>query len=277
MAARWKVDLREGMEVLNVETDVSSAAIALQGGQVVSFVPRGDRDWLWLSERARWAPGAALRGGIPVCFPWFGPHPTDPRLPAHGFARTRRWELHQVEDVAGEVQVTMRLASDDDTLKLFPHPFAAHLTVTIRDSLGLSFQVTNPGTAPFTYEVALHTYFSVSDIDAVSVGGLRGCRYVDKPSGGLERLEGNDEVAIAGEVDRVYDSGGPVALMDRGATGGSGSRRMAADRPWCGIRLRPRQPLSPTWRRKSFASSCASRVAPSVRAPSTWRAASNTR
>ena len=76
MLPRWNLGVRQGLEVVEIETAASTAVIALQGAQVLSFVPRGGRDWLWVSERARWAAGAALRGGIPLCFPWFGPHAT---------------------------------------------------------------------------------------------------------------------------------------------------------------------------------------------------------
>jgi len=214
MATRWSLAVRNGLDVVDVETPASTAAVALHGAQVLSFAPRGEADWLWVSERARWAPGAALRGGIPLCFPWFGPHPGRPELPAHGFARTRVWQLEDARAVAGDVQLRLALASDEQTLALFPHPFQARLTVTIGAGLALAFEVANPGPSAFSCEIALHSYFAVSEIAGVTIEGLAGCDYTDKVDGGGRRREGQAPLRIAGEVDRVYDSDGPVTLID---------------------------------------------------------------
>ncbi len=235
MASGWRTVVRNGLDVVEIETAASTVAIALQGAQVLSFVPRGGTDWLWVSERARWTAGAALRGGIPICFPWFGPHPGNATenaraFPAHGFARTRVWRLADVGELdGGRVRATLALASDDATAALFPHPFEARLTVTVGDELALAFEVTNTGAAPLAYEVALHTYFAVSDVAAIAIEGLGGCEVVDKVAGGERRREGEAPVHIAGEVDRIYDSGGPVTLRAPGRaplrieSGGAGS------------------------------------------------------
>ena len=217
MAARWSLGARNGLDVVDVETAAATAAVALHGAQVLGFAPRGERDWLWVSERARWAPGAPLRGGIPLCFPWFGPHPSRPDFPAHGFARTRVWQLEDAREVAGDVQLRLALASDGDTLALFPHAFQARLTITIGAGLSLALEVANPGPSPFTCEIALHSYFAVSDIAAVTLEGLAGCDYVDKVAGGERRRDPDGPLRIAGEIDRVYDSGGPLTLIDAGA------------------------------------------------------------
>jgi len=173
---RWRTGKRNGLEVVEIETATATATIALQGAQVLSFVPRGGRDRLWVSERARWAPGAALRGGIPICFPWFGPHPSDRALPAHGFARTRVWPLARIAELDDDhVQVELALSSDEATAALYPHRFEARLTVTVGAELELAFAVANPGSTPLSFEVALHSYFAVSDVAAVAIEGLGGC------------------------------------------------------------------------------------------------------
>jgi glucose-6-phosphate 1-epimerase len=210
----WRNTVRNGLDVLELETEAATAAVALQGAQVLELVPRGGRDWLWVSERARWSAGAALRGGIPICFPWFGPHPTTRAFPAHGFARTRAWQLAGVEAAAGRVRAELRLASDAATLAVYPHAFEARLAITLGPELALAFEVRNPGPAPLAFELALHSYFAVGDVAEVAIEGLGGCAFVDKVAGGAR---GRDEVAplrIAGEVDRVYDAGGPVTLVD---------------------------------------------------------------
>jgi glucose-6-phosphate 1-epimerase len=217
MEPRWRTAVRNGLDIVAIEAAGSTAEIALQGAQVISFVPRGGRDWLWVSERARWAPGAALRGGIPICFPWFGPHPAERGFPAHGFARTRTWRLAGVEEIGDDVRVDLTLASDEATLALFPHPFEARLEITVGGELGLAFGVSNPGDAPLSFEVALHSYFTIADLDQIAIEGLAGCAFVDKVAGGARRREGQAPVRIAGEVDRVYDSDGPVTLVDPAA------------------------------------------------------------
>jgi glucose-6-phosphate 1-epimerase len=200
-------------------TPASECTIALHGAQVLGFGRLGGRgNWLWLSDRANYQVGKALRGGIPICFPWFGPHPEQPDLPAHGFARTRLWRLASVGALDGaRVRAELELASDAETLRLFPHPFTARLVVTAGDALELAFEVQHTGDtgdAPFAFEVALHTYFAVSDAGAVAVAGLGGCDYVDKVAGGARRRQGAEPIRFDGEVDRVYDGAGPVTLAD---------------------------------------------------------------
>jgi len=219
MTIGWRDSFRNGQPVIEIETAASTCAIALQGAQVLSFAPRGQdqTDWLWMSERARWAAGAALRGGIPICFPWFGPHPSERAFPAHGFARTRAWRLARVDEVdGGRARVELALAADADTAVLYPHAFEARLAVTAGEDLQLSFEVANTGTAPLPFEIALHTYFAVTDVGAIAIEGLAGHELVDKVAGGERRREGDGPLAIAGEVDRVYDAAGPITLAGPG-------------------------------------------------------------
>ncbi len=217
VAVTWQRSVRNGLDVVELETPASTCSVALHGAQVLSFAPRGEREWLWISPKARWNVGSALRGGVPICFPWFGPHPTERGFPAHGFARTRVWRLAGVDEVAGErLRAVFELGADAQTTPLFPHPFTARTTVIAGDDLQLSFEVENPGSDPFACEIALHTYFAVSDIAAISVEGLGGCGYVDKVAGGARRRQDDGPLHIVGEVDRVYDSAGPLTLVDPG-------------------------------------------------------------
>ena len=231
VSVAWKRGVRNGLEVVELATPASTCSVALHGAQVLTFVPRGDPDWLWVSDRARWTSGAALRGGIPICFPWFGPHPTETSFPAHGFARTRIWRLSGVDEVAGErLRAMFELGGDGATAPLFPHPFRARHSVTAGDDLELSFEVTNEGDGPLAFEVALHTYVAVSDVGVIALAGLGGSSYVDKVAGGERRRQGDEPLRILGEVDRVYDSGEAVTLADparaqplRIESGGAGS------------------------------------------------------
>jgi glucose-6-phosphate 1-epimerase len=214
-APSWSQSVRDGLDVVELVTPASTCTIALHGAQVLAFAPRqGDaRDWLWVSERAHFAVGKALRGGIPICFPWFGPGGGG--LPAHGFARTRVWRLSHVAALdASRVRAELELTSGAETMRVFPHPFTAWLSVTAGDALELAFAVTNTGDVPFSFEVALHTYFAVSAAGAVAVDGLGGCAYADKVAGGALRRQDQAPIRFEGEVDRVYDSGGPVTIAD---------------------------------------------------------------
>jgi len=215
-ATGWKPGVRNGLEVVELETPASTCTIALHGAQVLGFTPRGEREGLWISDRADFAVGKPLRGGIPICFPWFGPHAGDRALPPHGFARTRLWRLAGVEALDGErVRAALELTSDPTTAPLFPHPFAARLAVTAGDALELAFEVVNTGDAPFAFEVAFHTYFAVSDVGAVAVRGLGGCPYTDRVAGGArDHQDLGAAVRFDGEVDRVYECSGLVTLAD---------------------------------------------------------------
>ena len=215
MTASWQSGTRNGIEVVELSSAASTCTVALAGAQVLSFARRGEADWLWVSDKARWSVGTALRGGVPICFPWFGAHPTDRAFPAHGFARTRLWRLIGVDEPSpARVRAVFELSSDAETRALFPHRFTARQTVTIGEELELSFEVSNDGTAPLSFEAALHSYFSVSEVGAIALTGLERCAFVDKVAGGTPARQGGEPLRIAGEVDRVYDSGGPVTLLD---------------------------------------------------------------
>jgi glucose-6-phosphate 1-epimerase len=213
----WRRGTESGLEVVELDAAGARCRIALHGAQVLGFAPRGGgADWLWVSPRARFAAGTALRGGTPICFPWFGPHPTDRGLPAHGFARTRIWRLGGVDELPdGRMRAAFELTPDGAPAAPFPHAFRARHTVTAGDGLELAFEVANEGDAPFAFEVALHTYFAVSDVAAIAIEGLGGRAYVDRVAGGERRRQDDGPLRIEGEVDRTYDGGGPVTLVDR--------------------------------------------------------------
>jgi glucose-6-phosphate 1-epimerase len=117
-ATGWTQGVRNGLEVLELTTPASTCTIALHGAQVLGFAPRDDREWLWVSDKALFQVGKALRGGIPICFPWFGPHASGGDFPAHGFARTWLWRLSGVEALdSRRVRAELELASDPGTMR----------------------------------------------------------------------------------------------------------------------------------------------------------------
>lgn len=184
--------------------DGARADVYLHGAHVTSWRPApGAPDRLFLSAASRFADGAPIRGGVPVCFPQFadqGP------LPMHGFVRTQAWRLVRAGVVAGgAAQAVLRLADSAATRELWPHAFALELTVTVtRAALDLALAVTNAGTAPFAFTGALHTYLRTDDVRAVRVRGLAGVRYRDKVTRQDAVVETAAALAIDRPLDRVY-------------------------------------------------------------------------
>src|SRR5690606_38359868 len=144
---------------------------------VLSWVPAGGEERLYLSARAQFADGVAIRGGIPVCFPQFSGLG---ELPKHGFARTRAWTLLSQQTGAGHAMVTLEACDDAHTRALWPHRFRAELTVLVEaDRLDVEFSAENPGDAPFAFTAALHSYLRVQEVETAVLEGLHGHRYRD--------------------------------------------------------------------------------------------------
>jgi glucose-6-phosphate 1-epimerase len=157
-----------------------------------------------MSERSFWEDGKPIRGGVPICFPWFGPHASQPSAPAHGFGRLADWTLAGVvEREDGSAVATFALEGERMS-EAWPFRFRAVYEVAAGKTLAMSLEVENRDETPFTFEEALHTYFSVSDISGVAISGLEGTRYLDKAGGGAERIEGDAPIRFTGETDRVY-------------------------------------------------------------------------
>ena len=187
-------------------------AVLDAGAHVLAWTPHDQVPVLWVSPLTVFEPGVAVRGGIPVVFPWFGSGPGGDRTPAHGFARTAEWQrVGLVDDLvgSGRLEVRHRLTNEG----FDSAPFSAELVSEFaRDHLRVSLSITNPGSEDFSYEEALHTYLAVSDVARISLEGLDGCRYLDKVGGG-ERLQAGP-VRFTGETDRVYSHSGDVVVDD---------------------------------------------------------------
>lgn len=198
--------------------DGGSALVALHGAQVLSWVPADGRERLFLAERALFAPGAAIRGGIPVVFPQFagrGP------LAKHGFARTLPWRF-----VGAGARATFELAHGAAT-EAWPHAFSARLHIALDASaLAVTLEVDNTGTEAFAFTAALHTYLAVDDVAAATLHGLAGCGYEDSTEAGATRQQHDDALRFDGEVDRIYaappqalelhDGGHRIRIAQRG-------------------------------------------------------------
>ena len=178
--------------------------IYLHGAHVAQYSPPGAKPLLFLSKASQFAPGKPIRGGVPLIFPWFGPHPTDSKLPAHGFARTSEWQLQSIRQERGGVTVELVLNSSPATCKLWPHEFALRFAAHIGVQLEMQLTVRSTGDAPFTYEEAFHTYLAVTDARLLKIEGLAGRDYLDKMLGGKRVRQSPEPITIVGETDRVY-------------------------------------------------------------------------
>jgi glucose-6-phosphate 1-epimerase len=203
-----------GLNALRLRASGSEALVYLHGAHVTSFRTSEHGELLWLSDRAQYAADKAIRGGVPVCFPWFGSHPRDPGLPAHGFARLAEFRFDGWELRGDSVVAQLSLSADEATHAAFPHEFVARLRIGVGRELSLSYEVENTGSTAFDYELALHTYLLVSDVRHVTVSGLGGATYDDKVTGERGALQSDEPLRFSGETDRVYDSSGRVTVTD---------------------------------------------------------------
>ena len=190
---------RGGMTACRVRTDAAEADVYLHGAHVTHFKPVGGRDVLFLSEKAVFDGAKAIRGGVPVCFPWFA----DAGEPAHGFARTMPWSLADARADGEDVVLRFVLVSTEATRELWPGEFVFDFTVTVGRELSMAARVTNVGDEAFEYELALHTYLAVEDVREARVEGFAGGRYTSKVEGKADVAQ-EGEPSIEGEVDRVY-------------------------------------------------------------------------
>lgn len=214
----------------------TEAEVALNGGQVLSFRHAGEPPVLWVSRQAQYAAGKPVRGGVPVCWPWFGPHPDDAARPAHGFARTQLWEVLERGESDGGVFLRLGLADSPPTRALWPHPFRLELTVSVGARLDIALAAHNPGPQPYRFGGALHSYFTVGDVAQIQILGLEGASYLDQLTGATHAQAG--PITVAAEVDRVYrDTAATCAIDDPGlgrriTVAKAGSRSTVVWNPW---------------------------------------------
>lgn len=199
---------------VTVDTPAAAAEIYLTGAHMTSWAPAGHDPVLWMSDKSIFSRGVPLRGGIPVCFPWFGPHPSG-TAPMHGFARISEWTLLDVVDQGERAEMVFGLEDTEETRgSVWPHHFRARYTVTVGAELSVSLEVTNTGQTAMTYTESFHTYLAVSDIRVIRLRGLEASSFVD-------RLAGTESVAATGEplrfeaeTERLYVQPGTITLHD---------------------------------------------------------------
>ncbi len=193
-------------DILEARTGDAVVRVHRLGATILSYQPGADAsDVLWVSPHATFTEGSSIRGGIPVCWPWFS---KDRPGPNHGIARTRMWTPLD----APEGQVRMELVDDGSTRAIWPHPFRLQLDVVLTDRLEVTLTHHNRADSTILCTGALHTYLRVDDLGSARVLGLNGMTYRDKVA--QERGEQSGPLSFGGEVDRIYTCSGPAVLND---------------------------------------------------------------
>jgi glucose-6-phosphate 1-epimerase len=221
-------DGENGLPSVRVTTPAATARVYLHGAHVTAFQPTGQAPLLFLSARSRFAAGAAIRGGVPIVFPWFGARAGDPSAPDHGFGRTSEWTVESVQRVGDGAAIVFALGASDATRSLWPHEFRLTYRVYVDAALSLTLDVENRSAAPFTFEEALHTYLSVGDVRQTAVTGLEDAAYIDKTDGMRRKQLGAGPFTPTSETDRIFPGARGVCTVTDPVLG----RRLIVDK--CG-------------------------------------------
>ena len=204
------------MPRVQITSPLGEGEMYLHGAHVTSWKPASADEVLFLSSKSRWEDGQAIRGGIPICFPWFRAKVNHPQAPAHGFVRTKAWQIESIVENEGGVAVTMFTASDERTQRWWPGDFRLVYRATFGSELRLELVCKNTGTTPLRYEEALHTYNRVADVKNVRLQGLDSVHFLDNTDSNQEKTQHGD-VAIVSQTDNAYlNTGDAVDLLDPG-------------------------------------------------------------
>lgn len=223
---------RGGLQKISISTDICCAEIYLHGAHITRWRPSGQQDILWMSQSSWFESGRPIRGGVPVCFPWFGAHPSEPSQPAHGWARVSVWTVDFIGITAdGGIQVVMSLIRDDYHLR-YRMEFSGRLSMSLEVSLSRQSRHQK------LIETALHTYLYVGDVHCVTIEGLEQSGYLDKIDSAARKSATGEAIRFTGETDRVYiDTDAPCVLHDQKLgrqirIDKSGSRSTVIWNPW---------------------------------------------
>jgi len=229
----------EGFVMVDISNQYANARISTYAAQVISFLPNNaTEDVLFLSDNAIYKDGKAIRGGAPICWPWFGDDTSGFGRPSHGFVRNEPWSVLASAALSdGRTSITLGLSDSESSRTVWPYKFKLELEVTVGQKLEVKLTTKNIGNKAFTISQALHTYFNISDVDNVSITGLDGKNYLDKLEGFNSKSQSGD-VSLTGETDRIYQQAPTsVFLKDTGFDRtinieSSGSKTTVIWNPW---------------------------------------------
>lgn len=224
---------RDQLVMIEIANAHGRATLTTHGATLLSYVPTGGEDVLWVSETAVYDGTKPVRGGVPVCWPWFGPHPTEPSKGAHGVARHQVWEVETVQSLSrGATQVVLSLSPNAATRALWPHEFKLDLAVTLGEELRVELTGHNLSGEEWTISEALHTYFRVAEAEGLTIRGLEGTRYFDKNRDFAEFTQG-EPLSLDPPMDCVYvDHTGSVVIEDGGRKIEIGKQNSASTIVW---------------------------------------------
>ncbi len=192
-----------GLARVHITSDHATGGMYLHGAHVTSWKPRNAEEVLFVSSQSQWKAGRAIRGGVPICFPWFADKADDRGAPAHGFVRTKAWQLESIVQTADAVTVTMFTDSDESTKKWWPFDFRLAHRATFGSELSLELEMTNRGGNSLRFEEALHTYLRLGHIEKSRLQGLNTVHYIDKTDSNREKIQ-DGAIVVVSETDRVY-------------------------------------------------------------------------
>ncbi len=208
-------ELENDLVFMTVSNKYADADICLYGAHITSFRPRNTMEVLWMSPDSFFEVGKPIRGGIPVCFPWFGPHKTDPEKPQHGFARLMYWDVKETTAKPNEeTLVRLQLCSSDETKAYWPFDFCAELIINVGLTLTATLKVTNTSAEAFNYTCALHTYYNLSSLENLTIEGLQGTTYYNQNTG-ENGVQDEEILTIQEPTTRHYlNTESPVVVAD---------------------------------------------------------------
>jgi glucose-6-phosphate 1-epimerase len=208
-----------GLVAVQITSPAAEATIYLHGAHVTHWKPQGFEPVIFMSQRAEFAASKAIRGGVPVIFPWFGERHDGEAGPQHGFARTAAWDLAFAAMTGDEVHLVFTLGPSELSRTLGFDNFRLSYRMTVGRTLTMELTVANDGDVSLEFEEALHTYFAVKDARRVEIDGLGGAEYLDKVDGMKRKVQDAGPVRFAGRTDRPYFNTAAACVLDDPAGG----------------------------------------------------------
>ncbi|MCG7536075.1 D-hexose-6-phosphate mutarotase [Pseudoalteromonas sp. OOF1S-7] len=199
-----------GLEYFDVNGPLCQAKIYLQGAQITEFIPAGQKNLLWVSQDETYLEGQSIRGGIPICWPWFGVH-AEPDWPAHGFARKQVWRAERIEEDDAVIRIVLSLPMSSIDRTFWPHESSLTVEFVLSEQLEVKLSNTNTGSETFSLTQALHTYFPTPAIEQTRVDGLQGAKYIEFGEGPFTQ---DEVVTFARETDMVYTQAPEVQIIE---------------------------------------------------------------
>ncbi|WFB37251.1 D-hexose-6-phosphate mutarotase [Kiritimatiellota bacterium B12222] len=227
-----------GLPCFHLEGQGARATVYVHGAHVTAFQPADAEPVLWMSAKSHYADGQPLRGGVPICWPWFGPNPQDATLPAHGVARLRAWTVLSSSVLHdGRCQLRLGFTPEGDECNVVPAGLRLEYTITVGETLTLELDTLNEGDTPTAAEDALHSYFDLKDPKTTLITGLDGCTYLDQLENGAHKVQ-SGAVDFVAETDRIYSHPNGETLIQDKASGRTisirqrGAKNAVVWNPW---------------------------------------------